>query len=89
MHGAGPATHRGAVELAEEILELLPAFTEHKVWFGHSGSDANETAIRAARRAAKRSARLASGLSSITTRYVRIAPTPAMLFVRGECVTFV
>lgn len=41
------ATHRGVVELAEEILQLFPAFTDHKVWFGHSGSDANETAFRA------------------------------------------
>ncbi len=41
------ATHRGAVELAEELLLLFPGFTDHKVWFGHSGSDANETAFRA------------------------------------------
>lgn len=41
------ATHRGAVELAEQILATLPELTEHKVWFGHSGSDANETAFRA------------------------------------------
>ncbi len=41
------ATHRGAVDLAEQILATLPELTDHKVWFGHSGSDANETAFRA------------------------------------------
>jgi 4-aminobutyrate aminotransferase len=41
------ATHRGAVDLAQQILATLPELTNHKVWFGHSGSDANETAFRA------------------------------------------
>ena len=41
------ATHRGAVSLAEQILATLPELTDHKVWLGHSGSDANETAFRA------------------------------------------
>lgn len=41
------ATHRGAVGLAEQILATLPELSDHKVWFGHSGSDANETAFRA------------------------------------------
>jgi 4-aminobutyrate aminotransferase len=41
------ATHRGAVDLAQQILAMLPELTDHKVWFGHSGSDANETAFRA------------------------------------------
>jgi len=41
------ATHRGAVDLARQILETLPELPDHKVWFGHSGSDANETAFRA------------------------------------------
>ena len=41
------ATHLGAVELAQQILATLPELTDHKVWFGHSGSDANETAFRA------------------------------------------
>ncbi|WP_421693732.1 aspartate aminotransferase family protein [Aestuariivirga sp.] len=41
------ATHRGAVELAEAILVTLPELPDHCVWFGHSGSDANETAFRA------------------------------------------
>lgn len=41
------ATHRGAVELAEALLATLPELDDHCVWFGHSGSDANETAFRA------------------------------------------
>ncbi|MCA3561908.1 MAG: aspartate aminotransferase family protein [Aestuariivirga sp.] len=41
------ATHRRAVDLAERILATLPELADHKVWFGHSGSDANETAFRA------------------------------------------
>lgn len=41
------ATHEGAVQLAEAIIATLPQLADHKVWFGHSGSDANETAARA------------------------------------------
>ncbi len=41
------ATHLDAVDLAQQILATLPELTDHKVWFGHSGSDANETAFRA------------------------------------------
>ena len=33
--------------LAETILETLPHMRDHKVWLGHSGSDANEAAYRA------------------------------------------
>lgn len=36
-----------AVSLAEKLLELTPGKGERRVWFGHSGSDANETIIRA------------------------------------------
>ncbi len=31
-----------SVELAEELTKLLPGDFEKKVWYGHSGSDANE-----------------------------------------------
>jgi 4-aminobutyrate aminotransferase len=45
----GPAT-----ALAERLIALFPSDQPQKVWLGHSGSDANETAIRAARRATRR-----------------------------------
>jgi 4-aminobutyrate aminotransferase len=36
-----------AVALAEQLLAITPEAGDHKVWFGHSGSDANDTAMRA------------------------------------------
>ncbi len=36
-----------AVVLAEELLRIVPGHGERRVWFGHSGSDANDTAMRA------------------------------------------
>lgn len=36
-----------AVSLAEDLLRLVPGEGERRVWLGHSGSDANETAVRA------------------------------------------
>lgn len=45
----GPAT-----ALAERLIELFPCDQPQKVWLGHSGSDANETAIRAVRHATGR-----------------------------------
>jgi len=45
----GPAT-----ALAERLIALFPSEQPQKVWLGHSGSDANETAIRSARRATGR-----------------------------------
>lgn len=41
------ATHRGAVDLAETLIASLPEIEDARVWFGHSGSDANEAAYRA------------------------------------------
>ena len=35
-----------AVALAEELLRLTPGDGERRVWFGHSGSDANDCAMR-------------------------------------------
>lgn len=41
------ASNGPAVTLAEMLLERFPSQGTHKIWFGHSGSDANETAYRA------------------------------------------
>ncbi len=35
-----------AVSLAERLLAITPGSGEHRVWFGHSGSDANDCALR-------------------------------------------
>ena len=43
-----------AVALAERLLELAPVRDPAKVWFGHSGSDANEAMARLVRRATGR-----------------------------------
>lgn len=38
-----------ATRLAEKLLEITPGPGERRVWLGHSGSDANEAVLRAAR----------------------------------------
>jgi len=43
-----------ATALAERLLGLFPSDHPQKVWLGHSGSDANECALRAARQATGR-----------------------------------
>lgn len=35
-----------AIMLAEELLSIIPGKVPRKVWFGHSGSDANDTIVR-------------------------------------------
>jgi len=39
--------HEPAVALAERLLQITPGGDDRRVWFGHSGSDANETIVRA------------------------------------------
>ncbi len=43
MFGASEA----AVALAEDLLAIVPEADDHRVWLGHSGSDANDTVMRA------------------------------------------
>lgn len=47
-------TNAAIVELAERLLRITPGEGARKVWFGHSGSDANETVYRAVVRATGR-----------------------------------
>ena len=44
-----------AVALAEDLLRLTPGRGERRVWFGHSGSDANDCAMRVVQAATGRS----------------------------------
>jgi 4-aminobutyrate aminotransferase len=57
MAGAGLLAHpnENAVALAEELLQLTPGAGERRVWFGHSGSDANDCAMRVVQAATGRS----------------------------------
>lgn len=48
------AANAPATALAERLIALFPSDQPQRVWLGHSGSDANETAIRAVRRATGR-----------------------------------
>jgi 4-aminobutyrate aminotransferase len=49
MAGAGilSAVSEPGVALAEDLLRIVPGEGERRVWLGHSGSDANEAAVRA------------------------------------------
>ncbi|WP_066685186.1 aspartate aminotransferase family protein [Sphingomonas sp. CCH18-H6] len=44
-----------AVGLAEDLLRLTPGTGKRRVWFGHSGSDANDCAVRVLQAATRRS----------------------------------
>jgi 4-aminobutyrate aminotransferase len=57
MAGAGLLSlpNENAVALAEELLRLTPGRGERRVWFGHSGSDANDCALRTVQAATGRS----------------------------------
>jgi 4-aminobutyrate aminotransferase len=41
------STNDTTIALAERLLDRVPGKGERRVWFGHSGSDANETVARA------------------------------------------
>ncbi|HWM69775.1 MAG TPA: aminotransferase class III-fold pyridoxal phosphate-dependent enzyme [Steroidobacteraceae bacterium] len=47
--------NENAVALAEELLRLTPGRGERRVWFGHSGSDANDCIMRVLQAASGRS----------------------------------
>jgi 4-aminobutyrate aminotransferase len=47
--------NENAVALAEDLLRLTPGREERRVWFGHSGSDANDCAMRVVQAATGRS----------------------------------
>jgi 4-aminobutyrate aminotransferase len=47
--------NENAVALAEDLLRLTPGHGERRVWFGHSGSDANDCAMRVVAAATGRS----------------------------------
>jgi 4-aminobutyrate aminotransferase len=47
--------NENAVALAEDLLRITPGRGERRVWFGHSGSDANDCALRAVSAATGRS----------------------------------
>lgn len=49
------AANEPAVALAEELLRITPGTGERRVWFGHSGSDANDCVMRVVAAATGRS----------------------------------
>ena len=57
MAGASLLVHpnENAVALAEDLLRLTPGRGARRVWFGHSGSDANDCAMRVLQAATGRS----------------------------------
>jgi 4-aminobutyrate aminotransferase len=57
MAGASLLAHpnENAVALAEDLLRLTRGRGERRVWFGHSGSDANDCAVRVVQAATGRS----------------------------------
>ena len=52
--GGLSAVHPDSVGLAEDLLALVPGSGERRVYLGHSGSDANDVALRACRYATGR-----------------------------------
>lgn len=52
--GGSSAVHPDSVGFAEELLALTPGAGERRVYFGHSGTDANEVVLRACKNATGR-----------------------------------
>jgi 4-aminobutyrate aminotransferase len=94
MAGASLSAYpnENAVALAEDLLRITPGKGERRVWFGHSGSDANDTAMRVVQAATGRSRFISfigswhgglSGSSSISghTSFNHTLPRPGLLLI--------
>ena len=94
MAGASLSAYanENAVSLAEDLLRITPGRGERRVWFGHSGSDANDTAMRVVHAATGRSRFISfigswhgglSGSGSISghSAHTHTLPRPGLLLI--------
>jgi 4-aminobutyrate aminotransferase len=94
MAGASLSAYpnENGVALAEDLLRITPGKGERRVWFGHSGSDANDTAMRVVQAATGRSRFISfvgswhgglSGSSSISghTALTHSLPRPGLMLI--------
>src|SRR6202167_662356 len=94
MGGASLSAYanENAVALAEDLLRVTPGGGERRVWFGHSGSDANDTAMKVVAAATGRSRFISfvgswhgglSGSSSISghTALTHSLPRPGLMLI--------
>lgn len=94
MGGASLSAYanENAVALAEDLLRVTPGRGERRVWFGHSGSDANDTAMKVVAAATGRSRFISfvgswhgglSGSSSISghTALTHSLPRPGLMLL--------
>jgi 4-aminobutyrate aminotransferase len=94
MAGASLSAYanENAVALAEDLLRITPGRGERRVWFGHSGSDANDTAMRVVQAATGRSRFISfigswhgglSGSGSISghSAHTHTLPRPGLLLI--------
>jgi 4-aminobutyrate aminotransferase len=94
MAGASLSAYanENAVALAEDLLRITPGRGERRVWFGHSGSDANDTAMRVVHAATGRSRFISfigswhgglSGSGSISghSAHTHTLPRPGLLLI--------
>ena len=77
--------------LAEKLLSLVPERARGRVWFGHSGSDANETVARMVVAATGRPRILAfnGAYHGGTVGSMAVSGHPAQQGTRAECLTLV